>query len=151
ILLGRRAVLGHLGDHGALSLGHADRLSDVVAHILDHDAKPAAIDTAMLLQLPDYLLDKWRWHRESNADTAAGGRQDRGIHADDLAIKIECWAARVAAIYRRIDLQVIVGARTDVAVTRRDDTTSHRATEAKRIANGQHPVAYARFFLGKLQ
>src|SRR5262252_6542716 len=89
ILLGRRAILGHLGDHRALSLGHADRLSDVVAHILDHDAKPAAIDTAMLLQLPDYLLDKGRGNVKCNANTAAGGREDRGIHAYDLAIQIE--------------------------------------------------------------
>jgi hypothetical protein len=52
-----------------------NRLGDVVAHILDHDAKPTAIDTAMLLQLHDHLLDKGRGNVKRNANTAAGGRE----------------------------------------------------------------------------
>ena len=150
VLLGGRAVLGHLGDHGALGLRQADRVGDVVAHILDDDAEPAAIDGAMLLQLTDHLLDERCRHGEGDADIAAGGGEDRGVHADDLAVQIEGRAAGIAAIHRRVDLQIVIGARSDVAVMGRDDACGHRSAEAERIADREHPVTDARILFGKL-
>ena len=123
---------------------------NLVGHILDNDAEPAAIDAAMLLQLADYLLDQSRRHGKCDADTAAGGREDRGVHADDLAIQIEGRTTGVAAVHRCIDLQVVIGARTNVAVMGRDDSASHRPAEAKRIADCEHPVTDAGILLGKL-
>ena len=58
----------------------------------------------MLLQLTDHFLDKGRGDREGDADTAAGRREDRGVHANDLAVQIEGRAAGVAAVHRRVDL-----------------------------------------------
>src|SRR5262245_60214973 len=141
VLFSGGAVLGHLGNHGALRLREADRIGDLVGHVLDDDAKPAAIDGAMLLQLTDHLLDECRRNREGNADTAARGREDRGIHADDLAVQIEGRATGVAAVHRCIDLQVVIWARANVAVAGGDDSTSHRAAEAERIAYREHSVA----------
>ena len=150
VLLGGRAVLGHLGDHGALGLRQADRIGDVVAHILDDDAEPAAIDGAMLLQLTDHLLDEGSRHGEGDADIAAGGREDRGVHADDLAVQIEGRATGIAAIHRGVDLQIVVGTRSDVAVMGRDDACRHRSAEAERIADREHPVTDAGILAGKL-
>ena len=104
----------------------------------------------MLLQLTDHLLDKRRGHGEGDADTAAGGREDRGVHADDLAVQIEGRAAGIAAVHRRVDLQIVVGARTDVAVMGRDDAGGHRSAEAEWIADREHPVTDAGILVGEL-
>ena len=78
------------------------------------------------------------------------GREDRGIHAHDLAIEIEGRAARVAAVHGRIDLQIVVRTGADVAVMGRDDAGRHRAAEAEGVADGQHPVADARILVGEI-
>src|SRR6476620_571730 len=97
----------------------------------------------MLLQLTYHLLDEGRRHGKRDANTAAGGREDRGVHADDLAVQIEGRAARVAAVHRRVDLQIVIGARSDIAVMSGDDACSHRPAEAKRIADCEHPITDA--------
>ena len=54
-----------------------------------------------------------RGHREADADRAAVRRQDRGVHADDLAVHVEQRPARVAAVDRGVGLdEVVVGARS---------------------------------------
>ena len=123
---------------------------DIVAHILNDDAEPAAVNGAVLLQLTDDLLDERRRDREGNADTAAARREDRSVHADDLAVQIEGRAAGVAAINRRIDLQIVVGTRSDIAIMRRYDAGGHRAAEAERIADREHPIADARILVREL-
>jgi len=70
----------------------------------------AAIDGAVLLQLADHLLEKRGRHGKGDADIAAGRREDRRVHADDLAIQIEGRAAGIAAVHRRVDLEVVVRA-----------------------------------------
>ena len=97
----------------------------------------------MLLQLTYHLLDEGRRHGKRDADIAAGGREDRGVHANDLAVQIEGRAARVAAVHRCIDLQIVIGARSDIAVMSGDDACSHRPAEAKRIADCEHPITDA--------
>src|SRR5262249_58858766 len=74
-----------------------------------------------------------------------GGGEDGGIDPDDVAVDVEGRAAGIAFIDRRIDLnEVVVGTRPNVATTGRDDTGRHRAAEAERIADREHPVADAR-------
>ena len=104
----------------------------------------------MLLQLRHDHLDQRRGHGEGDADIAATGREDRGVHADDLAIQVEGRTARIAAVHRRVDLQVVVGTRADVAVMGRDDAGCHRAAEAERIADGEHPVTDAGVLVGEV-
>src|SRR5262249_13019956 len=132
------------------SLGQADRLSDVVAHILDHDAKPAAINRAGRLELTYDLLDQRCGHREGDANITARRREDGGVDADHLAVEIEGGAARVAAVHRSVNLEVVVGARADVAVMGRDDAGRHRAAETERITDGEHPIADAWVLLREL-
>src|SRR5262245_28777470 len=122
----------------------------LVRHILDDDAEPTAIDGAMLLQLTDHLLDESRRHREGDPDAAARRREDRGVHTDDLAIKIEGRTARIAAVHRCIDLQVVIRTRANVPVVGRDDSASHRAAETEGIADREHPVANAGVLVGEL-
>ena len=81
---------------------------------------------------------------EADADRAAGGRKDRRIDADHLAVHIEQRAAGIALIDRRVGLEIIVvGAGIDIAVARRDDAGRHRAAETERIADRDDPVADA--------
>ena len=82
-----------------------------------------------------------RRNGEGDADIAARRREDRRVHADHFAVHVEGRAAGIAAVHRRVDLQeVVVGAGADVAAFRRDDAGGHRAAEAERIADREHPL-----------
>ena len=60
----------------------------------------------------------------------------------DLAAEVEQRPAGIAAIDGGVGLDVVVvRARIDVAVARRDDAGGDRAAEAERIADGDHPFA----------
>ena len=89
--------------------------------------------------------------REGDADRAARRREDRGVDADHIAVDVEGRAAGIALVHRRVDLdEVVIGAGADVAAARRDDARRHRAAEAERIADREHPVADARRIVRKL-
>ena len=54
-------------------------------------------------------------------------------------------------IDRRVDLQeVVIGPGADVAPARRDDAGRHRAAEAERVADRDHPIADARRLGGEV-
>ena len=79
------------------------------------------------------------------------GEIDRGVDADHIAVDVERRAAGIAFVDRRVDLDVVViGAGADVAAARRDDAGRHRAAEAERIADRDHPVADPRLVIGEL-
>ena len=79
---------------------------------------------------------------EADADVAAARRDDRGVHADDLALQVDRGAARVAAVDRRIDLQVVlVGVLAGSASARGDDAEGRGLAHAEGVADGDHPVA----------
>ena len=99
----------------------------------------------LVLELVDDLLGERRGDREADPDRAAGGRIDRCVDADDLAVHVEHWTAGIAAVDRRVGLQkIVIGARIDVALTRRQDARGDAAAEPERVADRQHPVADAR-------
>ena len=61
---------------------------------------------------------------------------------DDVAIHVECRAARIARVDGSIDLQeVVIGSSANVASARGHDARRHGAAEAERIADCEHPVA----------
>jgi hypothetical protein len=103
--------------------------------------------TPSQLELIDYRHGGFRGHRKADADRTAGGRNDRGVDTDHLAVEVEQRPARVAAIDGGVGLNVVVvGAGIDVAVARRDDPGGDRAAEAERVANGDDPLAQPQFF-----
>src|SRR5208337_4969664 len=105
-------------------------------------AKPAARDLALGLELRNDALHRFGWDGKGNAGRAARRREDRGIHADDLARLIECRTAGVAFIHRGVDLdEIVVGAHADIAAASRDDTGRDRTAKAERVADGDHPIA----------
>ena len=119
-----------------------EALGDVVGDLLDAHAEPAAPRLAELAELIDDGDRGVRRHRKADADRAAGRRDDRGVDADDVAVEVEQRAAGIAAIDGGVGLNVIVvRARIDVAVARRNDAGSHRAAEAERVADRDHPFA----------
>ena len=68
-----------------------------------------------------------------------------------LPSSFEGRTAGIAAVHRRVDLQVVViGAGADVAAMGRDDAGGHRTAEAERIADRKHPVADAGVLFAKL-
>src|SRR5690606_21319708 len=70
--------------------------------------------------------------------------EDSGIDADHFPAEVEGRAAGIAAVHRRVHLQVVViGAGADIAAARRDDAGRDRAAEAERIADRHDPVADA--------
>ena len=128
-------------------LAPSDRgVGDLAGHRLDLHADEAARDRAVLLAATSTTCSTVVGRdREGDADIAARRRVDRGVHADDLALQVEGRAAGIAAVHRRVDLQeVVIGAGADVAAAGRDDAGRHRAAEAERVADRQHPVADAR-------
>ena len=81
---------------------------------------------------------------EADADRAARRRVDRRVDADHLAVHVEHRAAGIAAVDRGVGLdEVVIGAGIDVARARREDARGHRAAQAERVADSEHPVADA--------
>jgi hypothetical protein len=93
-------------------------------------------------KLIDHAGHGLRGHRKADADRAAGRRDDQRVDADHLAVEVEQRAAGIAAVDGGVGLDVVViGPGIDVAVARRDDAGRHRAAEAERIADRDHPFA----------
>jgi hypothetical protein len=69
--------------------------------------------------------------------------EDRGVHADHLALHVEERAARVAAVDRGVGLDEVVVGALERAVARRDDARGDREALAERVADRHHPVADA--------
>ena len=139
--LGRPLVVD-AGNQRAARRADVQAFGEFVGHLLDAHAEPAAPGFAVFLQLIDDRNGAVRRDRKADADRAAGRRDDRRIDADDFAVEIEQRAAGIAAIDGGVGLDVIVvRPRIDVAVARRDDAGGHRAAQAERIADGDHPFA----------
>src|SRR3546814_12439971 len=62
----------------------------------------------LILQLGDDALCHVGRNGEAAPDAASGRREDRRVHADDLAFDVEGRATGVAAVDRRTDLEEIV-------------------------------------------
>ena len=129
-------------DQRPLRLLQPQGVGDLLGDLLDPHADPAALHRAGLDQLLDDRPGDVAGDGEADADAAAGRREDRGVDADHLAVEVEHRPAGVAAVDRRVGLQeVVVGPGVDVAVAGGDDAGRHRAAEAERVADGDHPVA----------
>ena len=136
-----RRTFGNIGDQRALGVRQADCLGHIRRHILNPHAQPAATGFAKLLQLCDDLADHVRRHRKPDPDRPAGGRQDRGVHADHIAIHVEQRPARVALVDRGIGLdEVIVGA-LQFAAPGRNDPGADRKSLPQRVAHRHDPIA----------
>src|SRR6185436_7897781 len=106
--LGGGAVVRQPGDEGALCLHHAKPRGDLVGHVLDAHADPAAVH---LPETPKLLDDRHRDLRrdgEGDADRAAGRGHDRRIDADHFAAEIEERSAGIATVHRGVSLDVVV-------------------------------------------
>ena len=119
---------------------HAGGMS-VWAGVLHRHAEPATSmwprRVAGLRSAGDLARD-----READADRAAGGGDDSGVHRDHLSVHVEGGATGVARIDGGVKLQEIVertGA--EIAPSRRDDARGHRTAQSERIAGREHPVA----------
>src|SRR6478735_2307634 len=149
--LGRGAIGLRFGYQRAFRLLQAEAVGDVSRHRLDLDTDPAAADRALVLELGNHVLHRGSGNRERDADAAAGRRIDRGVDTHNLARGIERRATGLTLVHGRVDLdEVVIRAVTDVAAGSRDDAGRHRAAEAERVTNGEHPVADPRFGVGQL-
>src|SRR3546814_2216398 len=96
----------------------------------------------LILQLGDDALCHVGRNGEADPDAASGRREDRRVHADDLAFDVEGRATGVAAVDRRTDLEeIVIGAGADAAAAGRDDPRRDRVAAAERISHADDPVA----------
>ena len=139
--LRRRAVRLNAGQQRAAVLLQMHRLRGARRDLLRLDADIAAHDLAVLLQLRGHGADHVGRDGEADADRTAGRRQDRGVHADDLAVLGEQRAAGVALVDRRIDLdELIIRAGADVAADGRDDARGDRAARGRTGCPSRRPT-----------
>src|SRR6516165_4775410 len=139
--LGRTLVVD-AGDQRAASRLDVEAFGDLVGDLLNPYAEPAAAQFAELPELIDHAGHDPGRHGKADTDRAAGRRDDQRVDADDFAIEIEQRATGIAPVDRRVGLdEVVVRPGGDVAVARRDDAGRHRAAQAERIADGDHPFA----------
>lgn len=108
---------------------------------LDHDPKPTPGDRALVVELRHQFFDQV--DRRGKADTGPPG-DDRGVNPHDFAPRIEEWSTTIARIDRGVGLnKIVVLPGPDDPALGANDTGGHRVRQAKRIANGQHPLANA--------
>ena len=148
--LGGRAVRLHAGDDGAFRGLQPEAGGDVVGHRLDVHAEPAAHDSAVGPEIVDDDRGRGGGHRVADPHVAAGGRDDGGVHPNDLAHQVDGRAARVAPVDRRVDLQVVlVGIGAGPAPARGDNAEGRGLAHAEGIADGDHPIADAGVVAGR--
>src|SRR5262249_57475531 len=81
-----------------------------------------------------------RRYGKADADRTAGGRDDRGIHSDHLALEIEQRPARIAAVDRGVGLNVVVvRSRIDIAIARGHDPGGDSTAQAERDTDRNPP------------
>ena len=124
---------------------HVECLCEFGVQRLHADAEPAALHFAVLDQLRHDRRHHVARYREADADVAAGGRENCGVDADQLAAQIHQRATRIAGVDRRIGLNEIF-VTFDAEATapeRADDARRHGLVEPERIADRNHVVADA--------
>jgi hypothetical protein len=143
--LGRRRVRLGLVDQRSFRRFQAEAFSNAGRDRLHLDAEPAACHYAVFPELrDDHFHDRGRYV-EADPNRAAGGRIDRSIYADDVAVAVEGRPARIALVDGGIDLDVTtIGTGVDVASLSRDDAGCHRAAKAVGVTDRDNPIADAR-------
>src|SRR5581483_4148654 len=137
-----RALVVDAGNQRAVRRLDAQAFGNVVGDLLDANAEPAAPRLAVLAKLVEHGQRGIGRHGKTDADRAAGRRDDRRVDADDFAVEIEQRATGIAAVDGGVGLNVVVvRTRLDVAVARRNNAGGHRAAETERIADGDDPFA----------
>ena len=121
----------------------AERLGEVGGQILDPHPDAAALDLAVIDELVHDLAGHVDRDGKTDADIAAAGRQDRRIDADDPALQVDQWTARIAGVDRRVGLdEILVAFDAETAAPERaDDARGHGLAETERVADRQHEIA----------
>src|SRR5262249_32516867 len=106
--------------------------------------EPATRDLAALFQLLDHRPRAVRRYRKADADRSAIRRINGRVDSDHVTLEIECRTAGIAPVHGCIDLQkIVVGTGVNVAAASGNDAAADRVVEAKRTADGKHPVPYS--------
>ena len=110
--------------------------------LLRGDADIGPPHPAVPHQFAEHEIGRVRRNREADALRA---HDDRGVDADNLAVRGDQRTAGIAGIERGVGLDHVVDqparARPQRAPERRDHAGSHRRFEAERIADGDHQLA----------
>src|SRR5260370_19958172 len=99
----------------------------------------------MVLQLLHHVLGEIDRDGEADSRVAAGAAVDRGVNADDLALRIEERPTRIARVNRRIGLEEIVVIAAERPSLRTHDSGGHGQVEPERVADCDYPVSHLRF------
>ena len=132
----------HIGDHHALAALHLEGVGQFLGEILNGHAEHAAAHFAVLDQLVHYVHRHVGGDGEADAHIAAGGGENGGVDADQLAVEIDQRAAGVARVNGGVGLnEVLVALDAQAgAAQRRHDAGGHRLPEAEGVADGDHEI-----------
>src|SRR6516164_10980780 len=148
--LGSRPICLRIGNQRTFGFLEANAVRNLGGHRLNLNTDPTTGDATSVLELGDHGIHGAGRDRESNSHRAAGGRKDRGVDPDDIAIDVKGRATGIALVYRSVDLdEVVVRAGADIAPARGYDPGGDRAAQAERIADRKHPVADTRSMIRK--
>src|SRR6185312_12903478 len=103
-----RALVVDTGHQRATRLADTEAFGEFIRHFLNAHPEPPAPRFAVFLQLIEHRDRAVGRNRETDADRAAGRRDDCRVDADDLAVEIEQRAAGIAAVDGRVGLDVVV-------------------------------------------
>ena len=86
--LSRRTPRLRLGDQCAIVRLQPEAVGDVGIDRLNLDADPSACHRALVLELLDDRAHRLRRNRKGDSDRTARRREDRGVHADYVAVDV---------------------------------------------------------------
>src|SRR5438876_497790 len=144
VSFGTRAPGRDRADDDALRLFQAEAFGQVRRDRLHHDTELRPGDLALGPQLIHHVLRHVRRNREADADVAVVAREDLRVDPDQLALRVDERAARVAVVDRRVGLEeVLVAAVADAGrpSLRADNAHRDRLADAQRVAHREHDVA----------
>src|SRR5690606_37876071 len=145
-----RTIFGRLTHDRAAGIGQANAVSDVLADVLNGNAKIAAGDRTVFNQLTNDLLDRAGRDGEGDTDIATVGRIDGGVDANHFTIGVKGRATRVAGVHGSVDLQEVTIVRAaDITASAGDHANGHSATQTKGVTDGHDPVTDAACFVFK--
>jgi hypothetical protein len=111
-------------------------------HQLSGDSQITPIYPTVCLEFADDSCNRFRRNCESEPDGSTTGRENGRRYANYCAIDGQQWAARIAAVNRRISLQEIdVWIVLEHSSSGRDDTGAYGLAQPERITDRNHCIA----------
>src|SRR5690349_7670287 len=111
--------------------------------VLQRDADPATFDAPVGDDLVHHLSRHVDWNGKTDADIAAGWRNDGRVDADEFSAQADQCSAGIAWVDRGVGLdELLIALLADAGAPQRADKTGrYGLSQAEGIADRQHEIA----------